>query len=219
MKSMRLSQDTRRDILNKAVAVTFDKRFAALKLDHSKLAYRLYEAMVDFPYPMFRHFPKDVVTQDNTLYIKIDGRTYSLNMEVALPLPNYIRKSYECREVSRANSINGDGTMTVCGLPFPVTHRTIFHDIVDHFNRKEDLQHERDEYRRRMQGVLSSFTTTKQLVEAWPAVKQFIPEPSIPVTHAPPPAPLLETLAAAWPAPCDCKDGECATCLCEEHGE
>ncbi len=150
MASIRLTNDTRRLIANRAVEHGFAKREAAIVKEQHALAAKVY----DRAYPaktqkLMETLPKDILRESDTIYFHVGGQYRQVTLAAA----------------KRMGHDRGDLKLAA--------DDKLSEECFDFWRREKELRAERDTARREANAVLRSVTTLEKLLKVWPEVVSF----------------------------------------------
>lgn len=152
-----LTKDMKAHIIDKALKLAFDDRFAAFKEDRKKLGDELYRSVVtEEQEALMRSLPREFWSWTDRIQAKVGyhyGNRSPFLMTVERPIPQSI--AY--------NGISGDSM-----------HSKLLTKTLT-FNAKEEaLEKERSDLRRKLLALVESIRTLKQLLVTWPESEALI---------------------------------------------
>lgn len=152
---MRLTNEIRNNIINSVIIDVFKTRTEANKAMLQELALQCRDKLLGKHKDAFFSLPSDFVKNSHYIHVNIDGMSFNLHFSDSykkIPCPNTTL-------VLKKNSLLG---------------KKVFQTK----NDEDTIFKEKTNLRKDIKALVYSFNTTKQLVEAWPEAKPYIPAES-----------------------------------------
>lgn len=148
---MRINKGHIDTIVSRALANSFEKRFAAQTKEENALAVKAYNSI--FPADLRKKvssLPKEWFRRCSCLRFTVNGQYHTLNAAEELPSPF----NSHCGNIG---SLTGD----------------IGESVVEFYNKKQDLIKDRTQAENKLRSMLSNVSTFAKLLELWPEGKPF----------------------------------------------
>jgi|LGVF01.2.fsa_nt_gb hypothetical protein len=165
---MRLTKNTKQQILANVLSKTFKRRADRLEKDGQALGDAVYKDLFDDHKTLMEAMPEGFLYQESGIKVKFGAGVQYVNFSTRQRLP------HKASLYGAFHAYNCDHVLS------KTSERLV--------NRQDKLSADRNELKHKVRAILNSATTDKRLLEVWPEVEPFLPKkeetknlPAIPV--------------------------------------